>query len=683
MITKNEYKIIELMLQRKECGIEDLRKILSVNKYVIKNMINSLNTTFKFFGFKNKIEIKNEKVFVDKTFSLEWLQNSDKIGNQNVYDQGIRIIVDILLITISKGKYITISDLEAISNVSKNTVLSDLKKMNGKLKEYDLYIKNNRTKGYYFQGNLSNRLRILVYSISKILTEPFGENTIRSIFEHMNLKLEKHALMEFLNDAEKKYDIHFVYDRVLQFVYAILSLNYIYMKEEELEINNYISIRTGDFAKEICNYLDIKKSLSNFVETLIISSITGISFEKSNEYFLNLTKKIIEESEKYTAVSFVDKNILLEQLYDHLVPAFYRIQNNIPIKNEIEEIIKIEYRSLFSLIKKSLKPLEIELKKGIPDSEIAYFTIHFGGYLSLNEEKLIRRIKALILCPNGVTSSVLLKSELSILFKDFSFDLSNNFKELHEDDYDVIFSTHVVGLKKKYFIVKPLMNIVEKKLLKKSVFFELGIVEEGSDFINIDNIIKIVKNNAEILDEDSLYKDLIYELFSKKIENSSLKGEKLNLNDFLTEDFIQISNESLNWKEAIELASKPLLDNGVIEKRYIDAMIKNFIELGNYIVLAPHVAVPHARPENGAKKVGFSLLLCRNPVDFNIENETDEDFFVKLIFVLSASDNSSHLNALKQLSDIIDEEKKIEDIYSSSSKEEIIKKINRFIEEEE
>lgn len=682
MITKNEFKIIELMLYRKECSVEDLANLFSVDKYIARNMVESINTTLDFFNFKNKIVLDNDNIFIDRDFEEEWRINSNKIGSKTVYHQKVRIYLDALYLLLSEDKQITIHSIEQVSNVSKNTVISDLKKLKQNLMLYNLSLKNDRRKGYFISGDINNKLLLIIYLISRIISEPFGENAIGNIYEFLDIQIEKYQIMDYLNQCEDKYNISFVYDRVLPFIYIIMALSKVKIDDRD-KINFFeISKRSSDIAKNICLAFKLNLNLKYFVETMIISSITGISFVKDNKYFIDLTNRIINETEKYIGVSFEEKETLSNQLYDHLIPAFYRIKNGIPLKNEMEETIKIEYKDLFSLIKKSLHPLEEELMIELPDSEVAYFTIHFGGYLTLHEEQPKKQIKALILCPNGVTSSVLLKSELSLIFKDFKFFLSNNLFSVDEEEYDVIFSTHVIGISKKYFIVKPLMNVVEKKLLKKSVYYDLGIFDDVSDFANIENIMNIIKSNATIKNEKKLYKELSYELFSKNIDNSSRKGAGLDLNEFLTEEFIQISNKKMSWEESIRLASESLLSKGYITENYVSTMIENVVKHGNYIVLAPHVAVPHARPEDGGKKVGFSLLVCKEPVDFNQEGENDRDNLVKLIFVLSAIDNNSHLNALKQLSDILDEDEKIDNIFNSKDKEEIIYKINHYIEEE-
>lgn len=136
------------------------------------------------------------------------------------------------------------------------------------------------------------------------------------------------------------------------------------------------------------------------------------------------------------------------------------------------------------------------------------------------------------------------------------------------------------------------------------------------------------------------------------------------LADLLTEDMIQIEEKASDWKSAIRLASIPLLRKKVIEERYIAAMINSVKDLGPYIVLAPKLAVPHARPEDGVNEIGMSLLKLNQPVSFK-KGDSDKD--VNIIIVIAAIDNTLHLKALSELSHILEDEDNIEKLIETQS----------------
>ncbi|MEM5591127.1 PTS sugar transporter subunit IIA [Niallia circulans] len=149
------------------------------------------------------------------------------------------------------------------------------------------------------------------------------------------------------------------------------------------------------------------------------------------------------------------------------------------------------------------------------------------------------------------------------------------------------------------------------------------------------------------------------------------------ISDLLKREMIQIKDKVDNWQEAIRLASSPLLDIQAIEPCYIDAMITNIEKLGSYVVLAPNVAIPHARPEDGVKKLSMSLLKLNEPISFSPD---DPNKNVHLIFVLAAVDNYSHLKALSQLTELLEEEENIEQMIEMTKAESFIKLIQSYSE---
>ncbi|MEW7949455.1 PTS sugar transporter subunit IIA, partial [Enterobacter hormaechei subsp. xiangfangensis] len=100
---------------------------------------------------------------------------------------------------------------------------------------------------------------------------------------------------------------------------------------------------------------------------------------------------------------------------------------------------------------------------------------------------------------------------------------------------------------------------------------------------------------------------------------------------------LQDSVES--WPQALELCAKPLLDLQVIAPEYVTAIIEQHHTLGPYYVLAPGLAMPHARPEEGAKGLGLSLLKLKQGVSFGA-GEFDP---VDVIVMLAAPDKHSHI----------------------------------------
>lgn len=146
------------------------------------------------------------------------------------------------------------------------------------------------------------------------------------------------------------------------------------------------------------------------------------------------------------------------------------------------------------------------------------------------------------------------------------------------------------------------------------------------------------------------------------------------LKELLTKNTIRVNVEVKNWEEAVRIGGNLLVENGFAEPQYVEAMISTVREIGPYIVIAPGIAIPHARPESGAKAVGFSLITLKNPVDFgNKENDP-----VKIVISFVTTDNKKHLEALSKLAEVLSNAELVSKIKDAKDEEELLKLIGQF-----
>lgn len=142
-----------------------------------------------------------------------------------------------------------------------------------------------------------------------------------------------------------------------------------------------------------------------------------------------------------------------------------------------------------------------------------------------------------------------------------------------------------------------------------------------------------------------------------------------HLENWLNTEKIQYVESVVDWKEALLIAGRPLLREGAISQNYVDAIIRQKEEIGPYFVIAPRIAMPHARPEQGAIKLGLSIVLLGNAVKF----DSEENDPVNAIFMFAAPDSNSHIEMISQLAEILSDESIMEQIFNVRSKEELMK----------
>ncbi|WP_045422908.1 PTS sugar transporter subunit IIA [Vibrio jasicida] len=114
---------------------------------------------------------------------------------------------------------------------------------------------------------------------------------------------------------------------------------------------------------------------------------------------------------------------------------------------------------------------------------------------------------------------------------------------------------------------------------------------------------------------------------------------------------IKLQAQASNWREAIKIGTDMLIASGAIQSSYHDAIISSVEELGPYICIAPNLALPHARPENGVIRTAFALVTLEEPIYFEGEDEP-----VDVLITLAGSSSDEHMEGLMEVTQVLDDE---------------------------
>ncbi|OCG07746.1 PTS ascorbate-specific transporter subunit IIA [Gilliamella sp. wkB178] len=114
---------------------------------------------------------------------------------------------------------------------------------------------------------------------------------------------------------------------------------------------------------------------------------------------------------------------------------------------------------------------------------------------------------------------------------------------------------------------------------------------------------------------------------------------------------IILKAEAANWEEAIKLGTDMLVASNAIKPSYYDAIIKCVKSMGPYIIIAPNLAMPHARPEDGVNRTAFALVTLKKPVYFDGEEEP-----VDVLVTLAGSTSDQHMEGLMEVTQVLDDE---------------------------
>lgn len=139
------------------------------------------------------------------------------------------------------------------------------------------------------------------------------------------------------------------------------------------------------------------------------------------------------------------------------------------------------------------------------------------------------------------------------------------------------------------------------------------------------------------------------------------------LNQALAEGSISVRATASNWKQAIELAGEALVRSNRTTAEYTQAMVQAFEELGPYMVIAPGIALAHARPSAAVLGTGLALITLSEPVVFGSEANDP----VRLVIGLAAVDHDSHIDLMAALSELLMDVMKVNMLLQAENVEQV------------
>jgi transcriptional antiterminator/mannitol/fructose-specific phosphotransferase system IIA component (Ntr-type) len=690
--------LLNLMDLNSPINISDLAHLFKVSNRTICNDLDCIDE----FLNHNKLPALIRKPNVGVQFREPNKYKDDVLkamGNISIYHynlsgrERVNIILDNL---IQERDFTTINDMADKLYVSRSTIVKDLRLVRKWLKSRGLELQSIPKHGIKVTGD-EKKLR---KAAMELLTESSNLGNKPEKFEipmivRVNLGVDREInnffkdidivyIEECIKTAEKELNTVFsdaAYSGiVMHLAIAVKRIKLgrdIIMPEDELkslQITKEFSV-----ASNITNMLEkhfeinIPPDEIGYITVHLLGANISNTNRNKNKNWIDyelITEKIISEIDSKLNMDLSKDSQLFEGLLEHLGPAVYRLKHDLLLKNPLLNDIKLKYNNLFNIVKSGLKPLENYVGKDIDEEEVGYFTIHFGAAIERYKTSHMKKTDILVVCSTGVGTAKMLSSRLQAVFDVNIVDCIayHQIKDfIIKNPVDIIVTTipiKVEGI--KTITVNPLLPERDIENLRKYIN-----ISKPKDSV-LKELINIIEKHCTILDKDSIVKELSIFLNTTTIEKTRGVVQPL-LKDILTEEVIKLNVEVKDWEDAVRKGGYLLEKTGAVEHRYVDAMVNSVKNIGPYIVIAPGIAMPHARPESGSNKVGMSLITLKNPVNFgNKENDP-----VKIVVCLCAIDHVTHLKALAELVEMLGDDENVKVISNSTDVREVLKMIKR------
>ncbi|EQG59610.1 PRD domain protein [Clostridioides difficile DA00149] len=566
---------------------------------------------------------------------------------------------------IIKNNNVTSQELQEKFNVSKRTIYYDILAINEQLGKSG-NIKNVKHK-FIFEGNLCDARKIISTEEDKFLDSDYRKTFILNkilLGEKISIEkltnemlLSKNTVVQTITDVKKYLQtmgLRLEYKgkyKIIGDEYVIRELFLIIVQENVLEINSISEevssfdtkghIKLTDYSLlnltkfvEFLNkrirdgktlysykYLNEAKKISYFSNCkellceeaneneqayicTYISSLPSLNSEVKEDVVEEYVDKLIDKFEVNTAIKLESKHEFKKNILRHLHSSYNRIRFKFPIRNPMLDETKYKHESLYKIIKSIIEnEEEFPVFEGIREEEIGFIAAYFGGYLRGSRDNGLRRNKVLLVCPNGLMVSKSLEIQLYKYIPTIEIVGIVSIKQLKEVNvyYDYIITTIDIQNVNNVIVVNPLLTSSDVQLLMN----KLISVKENEKYFNLELIIQAIRKNGVINNEEALKADLLNIIH--KIDEGEMYQPMLK--ELINAERVNIIKNVRDWKEAIKIASKPLLEDNSIEELYIENMIKSVEKYGPYIVLADRFALPHASSKEGVNKLAMSLLI--------------------------------------------------------------------------
>lgn len=359
---------------------------------------------------------------------------------------------------------VSIEKLRQHFDVSKNTVLADIKRQKETLRAHGLDIKFTPQRGYYIDGGeflirnfisaqvdaiKSNRTR---RQVKEILQKSLAAVTGRDVNFHAQVVA---AIRRYAQNIRTHFVESFVEHAACMVMAAAIrcrqGAHFHIASQEKATIKK---------TSEYLNVLEMAQTMAaegvmvcgeeNYYITILFLGMKNFDFDVkvSADGFVNdVANRFIVNFERNANLKIREKEQLKTRLILHLKPMYYRLKYGIRVENPLLGDIKAMYGDVFSLTEKSMKEIGGEIERIITEEEIAYLVMYIESHFNeLQCEKTgdYRKNSILIVCGAGVSTSVFIRTQLmELMGNQFAFELCSvsQFERKKIETYLMIIST--------------------------------------------------------------------------------------------------------------------------------------------------------------------------------------------------------------------------------------------------
>lgn len=668
MLDQRKKNLLKTLIQNENfLTISEISTLFSIGKRTVRYDLDAIDHWLKDQGFEPVMRIPRKGIKIqlhehEKKLLTQLLEINDYSRYILTPEERVRLII---LTILNQTQAVSASMLAEKLSVSKATITNDLKQLESFLLPYRLELKR-QPRHLLIVGQEKDRRKVLSDLLKQTAQNqrylPIKQSLRSSLatMKHWFPKIDLDFLQNLIFHAQSQMEVEFSFESTVNLIVHLSLAIQRLQKGMDIQIQKNQLVHLKDqtefqLAEEISRALNQKFQLRiPEAETAYITyHLMGAklnrvkSYETYQERHMNmipLLDLVIDRVEHELEITIDSRETLQKGLFLHLVPAIQRLQFGTAMKNPLYSKIVSEYEMLFHVCKDALRVIEDNLKIHFDDHEVSYITMHFAASLHRQRMDRHQQQKVLLICASGIGTSRLLKARLLDHFTDFevldSLSLQELDSYLESNAVDLIVTTIPLAKTIVPIVeVSPMLTPIELKSLAKYLRPSAkSTVYVSSPDRMASELVSLIQNHAKIINQENLKQALAAYL------QNHLQGTPLSENGIFTIDHIQLQETCESWQDAIRLAGAPLVSKKWIDPLYIEQVIQDFPQHPNSTMIAPEIAMPHAKSSGLVKRSGITILTLKEGVRFL--NHCPP---VRILIFLAASDQEKHVAPLTQI----------------------------------
>lgn len=666
-MNERAFKILGMLSQNEHLKLSDLSISLGLTKRQITYAIDQINESLVAYNY-SPISIKMNGQFQVPDDLLKIIATfKNEEDHHLMMDSDIRRVLIAVYIYISDFE-VTLLHLVDLLDVSKNTVVNDIKLLNKKIqKEFSVKIEYSRKYGYELIGEEIDTTRLILSILAR-------SSSLMNQVLHQKIAIPDNQAVKIVEEIERKLKVKYS-DHSFTQITQMLScfIRHIQKGESRNGIQTIKGITELPEYKVIDDIIIERYQLSEgdkeFIVLLFLSanvlSNEGINIgtKVPNINLEELIERILYEFQSKTLITIQGKHVFKRELLNHLRPACYRLIYGLDSYGNRLDNSLVDLTPFQSLIKSLLQPLEDEIGENFPDAEVVLISYYFESLLVNDRDSGV--INAVVVCDNGLVTAKILKSNLEKYIPEINIIQSISKREFgrYEHLVNCVFTTIPLETNILQYSVSPMMNKEEFDRLKQLLINE-GVILKRE--LRYQELYQLIIKYAYIHDEDGLIQAL--ETYIEEINSPKYVGVTRHLNDYLKKEYIQINTaRNMKWTNAVRLAANPLKEQGVIDDNFVDTIIRQTNDKDDYCFMTENFSIPHT--ENRGQKEGIALLILPNGVYHPNGN------LIRFIAPIAVRNGDQHYVAIQELSELSNDQSLCDQLQELRDIDEVYKEI--------